>query len=176
MESKIKCLIRDKNLFIRVDIFGHTSKGIPGVEIVGLGAQGRCIKEKFTQISRELKMRIPPLKYTLCVEINECYKLSKDDLSYVELPLLIIFWSLASQIPIKNLSDCLAYGKVSVDRDIFIPEWVIPSYLSYKKNMVKIISLSQFPIEEGQIKIPVEDLFHTVGGFRFVQGPCVISS
>lgn len=168
MESKIKCLIKDKNHFIKVNIFGNTSKGVPGIEIIGIGNQGRFIKEKFVQISKELNMRIPPLKYILCVEINESMKLSKDDLANVELPLLITFWSLASQIPIKNLNDCLAFGKVTVDREIIIPDWGIPVEILNGPKKTKIISAFEVNSINEDEKIPLRDLFQDVGPFDFL--------
>ncbi len=168
MQSKIKCVIRDKNHFIKVNIFGHTSKGIPGIEVVGIGNQGRFIKEKFVQISKELNMRIPPLKYTLCVEINESMKLPKDEVANVELPLLITFWSLASQIPIKNLNDCLAFGKVTVDREIIVPGWGVPKDFFGEAKKTKIISPFELSTLTDEEKIPLRDLFQNIGPFNFL--------
>jgi len=96
-----------------IEIFGYSSNGIPGVEIIGLGKHGRTIKEKFLYLSRTLKLNITPRKYVLCVEDGPRSLLEDNNYRWLELPLLVLFWSLAKQLPVYNLDNCISSGKVS---------------------------------------------------------------
>lgn len=97
-----------------VDIFGYCTKGVPGLEIIGLGAQGRVIKEKFIYLSRSQEIGLPLRRYVLCLEENPLLKeASADELRWLELPMLILFWSLGKQLFFSKLEDCLACGLVT---------------------------------------------------------------
>ena len=110
-----------KNLAF-VDLFAYASRGIPGLEIVGIGKLGRSIKEKFNFFSKIYKVKIPAKRYVLCIDIKEVPK-NSDDLSFLELPLLILFWSLADILPIKNLNHCIASGKLNVSGNLYLPSF-----------------------------------------------------
>ncbi len=47
-----------------VDIFGYTSHGIPGLEIVGLGKYGKSVKEKFIYLTRVKNLKVPKKRYS----------------------------------------------------------------------------------------------------------------
>jgi len=103
-----------------VDIFAYSSRGIPGIEVVGLGPLGRSIKEKFYFFSRENRLKIPPRRYVLCLDIQGMPKRS-EDLNFLELPLLILFWSLAEVLSLKNIDKCVASGKLLVGGALHLP-------------------------------------------------------
>lgn len=98
------------------EIYGYSSKGVPGLEIVGLGAKGKAIKEKFVFLSKKYNLKISPKRYVLCIDDNMVLGslTSKDELyRWLELPLLILYWSMAGVLPIQNLRDCLCAGRIS---------------------------------------------------------------
>lgn len=102
-----------------VDIFGYSTKGIPGIEIVGLGKYGRGVKEKFIFLSREKKLKFPMKRYVLCVEGEiEGKKFQEEEYRYLELPLLLMLWSLTGNLQVNHLDDCLAIGKIAVTGEV----------------------------------------------------------
>ena len=52
LETQIKGILPNKEEYFLIDIFGYSSKGLPGIEIVGLGPKGKNIKEKFVYMGR----------------------------------------------------------------------------------------------------------------------------
>lgn len=119
METQIKGFYLEERGLITADIFGYASKGLPGLEIVGLGPRGKSIKEKFIYIGRLRGLRSPFKKYVLCVELSEIIKdKARVDLSWLELPLMLLFWFLSQQITIHSLNDCVACGQVGPDGKI----------------------------------------------------------
>jgi hypothetical protein len=102
-----------------VDIFGYASNGIPGIEIVGVGKYGRSMKEKFIYLSREKKLKFPLKRFVLCVEGElEGKKFKDEEYRYLELPLLMMLWSLTGHLPLKQLEDCFASGKISIEGEV----------------------------------------------------------
>lgn len=93
-------------------IFGYASKGMPGVEVVGFGKQSRLIKEKLIYFTKTFGMRINNKKYVLCLDESDSRLLRSDDLMWFEVPSLILFWTLSDVVPLKNIHDCFASGKM----------------------------------------------------------------
>lgn len=145
-----------------VEIFGYSSKGIPGIEIIGLKNLSRTMKEKFVFIGKTKNISIPLKRYVLCVENGlESEKISEDELRYFELPLLLLYWTLAGVIQIGNLSDCYASGRVDpngkIDCFSFSPEileWLaakgerVPLRLLLSNKLSAPKQLFTLPIEE----------------------------
>ncbi len=133
-----------------VDIFGYSSKGIPGIEIVGIGKHARAMKEKFIFLSREKKLKFPLRRFVLCIEGDvEGKKFKDEEYRYLELPLLIMLWSLTGHLPLSHLEDCFASGKISVEGEVF------PLHLQ-QSDLVKLNEL--FKLEEEQaLKIIAPD-------------------
>lgn len=95
------------------EIFGYSTRGIPGLEVVGLGGKGKSIKEKFIYFNKRYKIPIPPRRFVLCVD-DQLLLTSKEGLyRWLELPFLIMYWSMAGVVPIENLSNCLCSGTLS---------------------------------------------------------------
>jgi hypothetical protein len=113
MQTEIQTFLCQQSNYRQVNIFGYCSNGVPGLNIIGLSHLGRTVKEKFIFLTRERQIQLPLKKYVICVEQNDLKdKHSKSELKWLELPMLLIFWSLADVIPIRNMSNCLASGYV----------------------------------------------------------------
>ncbi|MCP4912516.1 MAG: hypothetical protein GY909_05310 [Oligoflexia bacterium] len=111
--SLVPCLKKD----YYVEIFGYCSKSVPGLEIVGLGNTGKVIKEKFVYLSREKGLSFPAKRFKLCVDLpDEDVKVinKEGDLSWLELPMLLLFWSLTKNLPIQKLDDCFCSARVNL--------------------------------------------------------------
>ncbi|MBF0297583.1 MAG: hypothetical protein HQK51_02620 [Oligoflexia bacterium] len=128
METRIKGIYFSKKGPNIIDIYGYSSKGLPGIEIIGLGRKGQSIREKFIYISKCRKLAVPLKRYVLCIEdsdptlslTNNSKLKDEDGASWLELPLLLLFWCLAGVVNVNNLEACLVAGKILVDGRIII--------------------------------------------------------
>lgn len=153
-----------------VDIFGYSSHGIPGIEIVGLGKYSRSMKEKFVYLSREKRLKFPMRRFVLCVEGEiEGKKFKDEEYRYLELPLLIMLWSLTGHLPLEHLEDCFSSGKISIDGEInalFLTERdqknLHDIYHLSDDQSLKIIAPSNMPIYDDFYHLPVEGLFDSI--------------
>lgn len=153
-----------------VDLFGYVSHGVPGLEIVGLGKHGRGIKEKFIYLTREYKLRLPKRRFVICVEGEmEGKKFKNEEYRYLELPMLLILWTLSGHLPFKTLEDCFSSGKVSIDGEVESIDLnvdlqsKIPELLDLEEDQaVKIITSSNVNIDEDFYHIAVEEIFNSV--------------
>ena len=150
-----------------VDIFGYSTKGLPGIEIVGLGKYSRSLKEKFIFLSRERKLKFPLRRYVLCIEGEiESKKFKAEEYRYLELPLLIMLWSLTGHLPLERLEDCFAAGKVSVEGDIdplnlssLQQEQLTEIFGFDDEQALRIIAPLKMKVDERHYHLPVEGLF-----------------
>ncbi len=175
MEIKINALVLNRNNYQWCEVFGYTSKGQPGIDIIGLGTRGRAIKEKLTYLSKRRKLKFPVLRFVICVEGEN---LDKSDIDYLELPILMAFWAMANTIPIKRLDHCFCSGKVSLEGEVQYLD--ISSLLwrklssSLRRKDKDIVYLGK-EIEEDWDRIRVinahELLDETVGGFYYIPIP-----
>ncbi len=169
METRIQGIFPHKDRYQIVDIFGYSTKGLPGIEILGMGKHGRSLKEKFVYISRTFKMPIPHRRYVMCGEIDESL-IGKGDLGiqFLELPLLLLFWTMANQLPIKRLSDCICGGKVSVNgkvKGLEIKREVLDKIGEGMKEVgdLKLITPNRFYVPESICHLPLEGLISETG-------------
>lgn len=141
MQNQISSFIEIPSGWHHVTLFGYSNQGIPGVEIIGLGNTGRLIKEKFIYLSKIRKLNIPSRRYVLCYEssLGE-KKLTPEVIQWLELPLLILFWSLAEQIPILRLDDCLSSGRVLANGEIYFRD-MEKAYQTIQNEKAKMIYL-----------------------------------
>lgn len=172
MNMRTKSLYPYAGQYCPVDIFGYASHGIPGVEIVGVGRYARQMKEKFVYLSRKKNLKFPKRRFVLCVEGElEGKKFKEEEYRYLELPLLMMLWSLTGHLPLEHLEDCFASGKVSVEGE------VIPLLLNENQQKdlmeifnlgddqsLKIIAPTNSSIYEEYYHLPVEGLMDSLEG------------
>lgn len=170
MNMRTKSLYPHAGQLCPVDIFGYASHGIPGIEIVGMGKHSRSLKEKFVYLSRVRQLKFPKKRFVLCVEGElENKKFKEEEYRYLELPLLVMLWSLTGHLPLSQLEDCFASGKVSVEGDI------VPLHLkaSEQDNLcellniddeidLKIIAPSDHSITDRHYHLPLEGLLESL--------------
>lgn len=167
MNMRTKSLYPYAGDFCSVDIFGYSTKGIPGIEIVGLGKYARGVKEKFIYLSRERKLKFPLRRFVLCVEGEiEGKKFKDEEYRYLELPLLLMLWSLTGHLPLQNLEDCFSSGKISIKGEVLpLPLKIYEqSSLSERLKMndddsLKIIAPENTVVHEQHYHLSLERLF-----------------
>lgn len=114
MEARLLSLYPHLKKYVGVTIFGHTSRGIPGVEVVGLGSSNRILKEKLIYINRLYNVELPLRRYTICVE--NFYRESgreRHQVEWLELSLLVVYWKLAKRLSLSNMENCFCSGRLS---------------------------------------------------------------
>lgn len=163
MQSRIYGLLSYGKGYQFVSLFGYSTKGIPGLEIVGLGKNSRIIKEKFLYIIKKNNLHIPMRRYILCVENSEK---TFDDYSFLELPLFILLLNVQGILNINQLENCFCSGKVQLNGEIIENE-IDPNYLKqlslYSKKMVYYISFNQNIFEGNLLILDLEELFKSFG-------------
>lgn len=169
---RIGSVINFKSGKRHIEIFGHVSNGIPGLEICGLGGNAKIIKEKFVFLSKNRNLKIPLKKFTLSldgpIDLKEA---TWDEVSDLELPLLIIFWSLAGFINLRRLHECITWGQVSSSGNIFqraIECKEINQLPGDLTNKSKIIWNNEN--ENGYLIIKTGELLETVPGLKIKTG------
>ncbi|MEC7183210.1 MAG: hypothetical protein VXW15_10890 [Bdellovibrionota bacterium] len=110
--------LRGKKI-LKINIFGYSNNGLPGIEILGLGRKGRPLKEKFIYLFRSQNKTIPLKRFVLVIEgLESVKKMLWEDFRWLELPIYLLLCSLCKFIPIKKLDNCLSVGKVDIDGNI----------------------------------------------------------
>lgn len=146
-----------------VEIFGYSTKGIPGLEIVGLKNLARPIREKFVYLGKTHRISCPLRRYVLCVESAlDTEKFTEEELRYLEFPLLLLYWSLAGVVQIGNLNDCFASGRIDphgVLRSFEYPEEAL-YWLAARgeRKPLRLLAPRELEVPEGLYKLPIEDV------------------
>jgi hypothetical protein len=112
METQMKSMVMGPKGPMPINLFAYSTNGLPGLEIHVGGLNTKTMREKFIFISKTRRLPIPIKRYVLCAEM-EGMKVSEEQASYLELPLIILYWHLAGLIPLMNLSECFSQGTIS---------------------------------------------------------------
>jgi hypothetical protein len=165
MYTRIKAVIEKPGGPKAVEVFGYATKGIPGLQVIGMGSSANAIKEKFLYLSKVHELKIPARKYIICIEEKDRGEFKNNERQWLELPCLILFWSLANQLPIKKLEDCFCGGKVSscgqVESLNFKEKDLIDLHKSFPRidKKIKFIGAGKINLPEEIGHLPLEGLF-----------------
>jgi hypothetical protein len=96
----------------------------------------------------------------------ESKKFKAEEYRYLELPLLIMLWSLTGHLPLERLEDCFAAGKVSVEGDVdpleltsLHQEQLAEIFGFDDEQALRIIAPLNMKVDEKHYHLPVEGLF-----------------
>lgn len=167
MQTRIKAIYPYLDQFKIIEPFGYACKGIPGLDIILNGKSGKMMKEKFIFLSRSAGLRFPLKHFVLCLEDE----VAEDSLPWIELPLFILYLSLAELLPISHLEDCLCSGRL-------YPSGRLAS-LCYGDSLLnfifqnypqdKILASRLLNKKSGNYQFPLEMLFEQIPYFTFAQ-------
>lgn len=119
METQINSFVVTPQGCKVISVFGYSSKGIPGLEIIGMGKLAKNIKEKCIYLTRIRRLSLPMRRFVICIDLNDLEEnMTSRNLKWLEFPILLAFWHLAGLVPIAKLDDCLTAGHVSVTGEI----------------------------------------------------------
>ena len=149
---------------LKVNIFGYSNNGLPGIEILGLGSKGRPLKEKFIYLFRRQSRAIPLKRYVLVIEgLESVKKLLWEDFRWLELPIYLLLCSLCKFIPIKKLDNCLTVGKVDIDGHIMSLILDIRQDSFLNENQIyfsRYVGKVGASLLEEKKEIPLEEIFY----------------
>ena len=145
LNVKIKSLLINQSQLMGVDIYGISSRGIPGLEINGLGKRGKLLKEKINFITtRYLVTKKNVKRFVISIESSCAEEKIREKGLDLEVPIIILYWTLLGVLPLKNLDECLALGRISVDFIVSSPNfdeiWNHPDRSSLVKDKILICS------------------------------------
>lgn len=156
MQGRILSILETRTGPCRVELFGYTTNGIPGIEILLPGQKGKIIKEKFIYFCKTQKIKVPLRRFVLCAtSLPELKVVRAQEWQNLELPLFILFGFLAGFLPFQRLDDCLAKGHMKVKGGLFNKE--VGVFEQDKNETIKYIGKS--PCKEGWPWINLGDLF-----------------
>ena len=102
-----------------ISIFGYSSKGVPGLEINGLGKFGKNLKEKIIYLNRIRKIKVPVRRIVISVDANDLESnAGANQLRWLEFPMLLAFWHLIGALKVSTLEDCVCAGEIKVNGEI----------------------------------------------------------
>ncbi|MAW07486.1 MAG: hypothetical protein CME61_04305 [Halobacteriovoraceae bacterium] len=113
MENQLHSAIEHRGKIFALKVYGYATRGIPGVEIVGLGNEGRTLKEKIIFLIKSKRLGISRKRIIISVDFNE-RPIGKLSASELEIPIFILFLSLNGNLKLKNLSDCFCAGTLKI--------------------------------------------------------------
>lgn len=159
MGNRITALLPYNNLLQPINVFGYSTNGIPGLELVGLKTQSRRLKEKIIFLTRNNGHKIPLKRFVLCLESPPTWKWEHDS-HWLELPLLTLYWSLAGIIPITKLDDCHCSGTISLEGDINTFPFESENFNLNKleKSKMKLFCSTNISIDN-VIPLPIDVIF-----------------
>jgi hypothetical protein len=149
--------------------FGHSSHGVPGLEIIGLGPYGKVLKEKIIYLSKSRNLKFPLLRYVICMEgpgtLSGIGRKESLDSEWFDLPIFILYLALGGHLSIGRLEECIALGKIRPCGEVQISgEWNKKMLALLEEfNLTLITSVES----RGDSKIiPLEILFESFPDFN----------
>jgi len=146
-----------------VELFGYTTKGIPGLEIIGIGPSGRQIKEKLIFIARSQKLKISSRRFVLCLESHDLTSLSlkHENVQWLELPLFVLLMTLGGVFPFYQLSNCFCAGRIDLHGRIedwhFSPEFIEAHSQEMKES---ILMMNNYRLNLNRPIIYLNEFYH----------------
>jgi hypothetical protein len=117
MNQKINTIIESKKGRRVIQLFGYSSNGVPGLEILGLGAKGKIIKEKLIFVSRQFGLKFKAKRFVICIDEDPSL-IQGADWQGIEVPVGLLFWTIAGHLPLNNLEKCFACGRIELNGTI----------------------------------------------------------
>lgn len=116
METRTQSYLIQKNQTRLINLFGYTSKSVPGLEIHGLGRQGVLVREKLLYLTRKHRFPLPCLRFSISVE-TPYLSPSRDweVMAPLEFPLLLLFWTLSHNLKLTKPEQCLSAAVLAPD-------------------------------------------------------------
>lgn len=161
METRIKTAIPYRGETKIIELFGLTTKGIPGINIVGPRKMTRTLKEKFVYLTRQYNLKLPLNRYHLCVDETIDWKdIAILDVQSVELPLFLMLLKLSGVLKFSNLEECLCAGTITVSGECRSVVFDNEQLEEFEKREYKLITNQKTEIKKridlGQI---LSDIF-----------------
>lgn len=157
MQASLISFLPVSGEFLPVQIYGYATKGLPGLEIVGPAQIARGLKQKLIFFTKKENVKTQPLRYVICLEMDTKRVKDDDIFRWIELPSLVLYWTLAQILPITEMDRCLCLGKINFNGVLEVP--IIPEEVLESARMegsrVTFVCQDQ---QGGGLHIPIESL------------------
>lgn len=180
METQMKGMVMGPKGPKGINLFAYSTNGLPGLEIHLGNLSTKNLREKFIFLTKVRRLSIPIKRYVICAEL-EGMKIDEEQISYLELPLLILYWHLAGLIPLMNLSSCFTQGSISSLGQIHHASFPEAIYLNLKKEFEKIGQRNFTLILEGDASLfhriqclPTLEILSSIEGLTLTQKSVMI--
>jgi len=157
MQTYIKSYQHIHNEIHLYKIFSYSSRGVPGLEVVGFGNHNKHLKEKIVYISKLKELLIPNKKYTICLDQKIGSVLVAQEAYNFELPISILFWKMIGAVKFENLNNCYASGYYEMDGTVKTNFFPALAKKCFNNSESVILNVEQ--INESVRGISVESLF-----------------
>jgi hypothetical protein len=95
-------------------LFAHASRGVPSIELRGLGSNSKIIKEKLVYWLKHHQLSIPPLRYVITLDSAGNFGSLGETYSWLELPIFFLLLVLGKVVSIVETSHCFCAGRLSI--------------------------------------------------------------
>lgn len=122
-----------------VSLFGYRTNGIPGIEMKGLPNNQNIVREKLVYLSKMFGIKVPIRRFHLCIDIpKELLRMKKELIEdrFLDLPLLLLYWSLAEVVKIQELEYVFSLGRIEPDGQIIVPK-ISETYLRHLDGVIR---------------------------------------
>ena len=123
MNLRMLSLVPYQKKYLILGLYGYACNGVPGLNLVGLGARGTSLREKVIYLSRENALQVPFKRYVISVEGHEemlCNK-EREGLKYLELAVVMIYWMMTGHLDLRRPENCLVSGHIGLDGKVRSP-------------------------------------------------------
>lgn len=141
MNSQIYSYILLQEKVYPVQVYGYSTRSIPGLEIIGLQGQSKALKNKIIYFCRKNNLRIPPQRYVIGYEdFSFGEKLSSAKKTSLELPTLLLFLNLCGVLPLVKIENCFSSGTFTINGTLKNDQQVLNKLddFFHKKNLIYI--------------------------------------
>ncbi|MDA8792660.1 hypothetical protein N9N67_05410 [Bacteriovoracaceae bacterium] len=135
MNSQIYSYISYKDKFYAIQVYGYSSRSLPGLEIIGPHGQIKNLKNKIIYFCRKNNLKIPPRRYVIGYEdFNLGKKLAIAENKSLELPTLLLFLNLCGILGLAKIENCFNAGTFSIDGKLISDQQYLNKMLEFIRD------------------------------------------
>lgn len=121
--TKTNASIPRKSKRETLDVFGYTSKGLPGLEFIGFGEVSQILKERVMFFLKQSRIKLPLKRYVIILGSGEGQNktISLEDSKWLGLSLLATVLKLADYLPNTDIEKNIYCGEITLTGHIISP-------------------------------------------------------
>lgn len=164
MQKEIRAIIPLKSTFLEVNVFGYSTRGVPGLDIKGVNKHSSILKEKIIYYCKQRNLKTPLLRFLIGVEFASVdTQLTWEEWRWVELPVLTLYLALAGLLPLSTRFDLYSSGYFLTSGKT-VPLKFTESLYAYLKKIPKDLvwlgelDVNTYPIKYLDLKSLIQEI------------------